>query len=97
MGKRPWYKRYPADFIASSMMLSAEEKGVFSTLLDLMYDRSGPNLDEPKHLARICGCSTRRFNQIKRELVERHKKLNIKDGLISNRRAEEHRRGGNRA
>lgn len=82
MSVRPWYRRYPSDFIASTVKMSAEHKGVYSTLIDHMYDRGGPIPDEPRELARLCGCSTRRFNQIKTDLVEKHKKLVIKDGLI---------------
>lgn len=84
---RPWYKRYPAQFIAGTYRLTAEEKGVYSVLLDLMYDRGGPLEDDAKELARICGCSTRRFNTIKKSLADRHKKIVITDGLITNPRA----------
>jgi uncharacterized protein YdaU (DUF1376 family) len=70
-------------------MLSAEEKGVLCILLDLMYERRSAIPDEPSKLARTCGCTTRRFNQIKRTLAETHHKLLLKDGLITNRRAEQ--------
>ncbi|MGH6792168.1 MAG: DUF1376 domain-containing protein [Methyloceanibacter sp.] len=84
---RPWYKRYPAHYLAGTYRLTAEEKGVYSTLLDLMYDRGGPIEDDAKELARICGCSTRRFNTIKRDLALTHGKLVLRDGLIINERA----------
>lgn len=87
MSERPWYKRYPSDFIAGTLGLTAEQKGVYSTLLDLMYDRGAPIADDPVELARISGCSTRRFNVIKAELAER-KKIVLRDGLISNARFE---------
>lgn len=83
MSLRPWYRRFPADFIASTIKLSAEEKGVYSTLIDHMYDRGGPIADDPKELARLCGCSTRRFNQIKAALVEKHQKIIVQGGLIT--------------
>ncbi|MBN8978030.1 MAG: YdaU family protein [Rhizobiales bacterium] len=85
MSSRPWYKRFPADFIAGTVHLSAEEKGVYSTLLDLLYLKHAPIVDDGKELARICGCSTRRFNCIKQTLIDRGK-ITVNDGKISNPR-----------
>lgn len=87
MSGRPWYKRYPSDFIAGTVHLTAEEKGVYSTLLDLLYLKLAPIEDDGKELARICGCSTRRFNAIKKTLVEAGK-IVLGDGKISNPRFE---------
>jgi uncharacterized protein YdaU (DUF1376 family) len=84
---RPWYKRYPAQFISGTYRMSAEEKGVYAVLIDLMYDRGGALEDDPRELARICGCSTRRFNAIKASLAERHHKIILDDGWITNPRA----------
>ncbi len=69
MSKRPWYKRYPADFIAATMQLSLEEKGAYSIVLDLMYDKGGQIIDNSRYIARVCGCSTRRWNQIRERLI----------------------------
>ena len=87
MSDRPWYKRYPSDFITGAIGLTAEQKGVYSTLLDLMYDRQRPITDDPIELGRICGCSTRRFKTIRTQLAEREKII-LRDGLISNSRFE---------
>ncbi len=87
MSSRPWYQRYPADFIAGTIDLTAEEKGVYSTLLDLLYLKHAPIEDDGKELARICGCSTCRFNVIKRTLVEVGK-IVLSEGKISNPRFE---------
>jgi uncharacterized protein YdaU (DUF1376 family) len=85
MSARPWYKRYPSDFIAGTIGLTAEEKGVYSTLIDLMYDRGAELPDDPRHLARLCGCSTRRFGQVRDHLVSLGK-LTLGGGLIGNNR-----------
>lgn len=45
MAKRPWYKRYPSDFIAGTIGLSLEEKGAYSVCLDLQASK----LDERRH------------------------------------------------
>ena len=42
MSARPWYKRYPADFIAGTLQLSLDEKDAYSVVIDLLYDRGAP-------------------------------------------------------
>lgn len=87
MSSRPWYKRYPSDFVSGTFMLTAEEKGVYAVLLDLMYDRGAPIPDDAQELGRVCGCSTRRFKQV-RDKLSSVGKITLKDGLISNNRFE---------
>lgn len=87
MSSRPWYKRYPSDFVSGTFMLTAEEKGVYAVLLDLMYDRGSPIPDDAQELGRVCGCSTRRFKQVRDKLASVGK-ITLKDGLISNNRFE---------
>lgn len=87
MSARPWYKRFPADFIAGTLQLSLEEKGAYSMILDLIYDRGGPIPDDSQWIARVCGCSVRRWNQIKEKLISENK-IYTAAGLISNRRAD---------
>ena len=87
MSARPWYKRFPADFIAGTLSLSLEEKGAYSVLLDLIYDRGGPIPDDPQWIARVCGCSTRKWKKIRETLLSAGK-IHAKDGLLSNVRAE---------
>jgi len=87
LSKRPWYKRYPSDFISGTLQLSCEEKGAYSVVLDLIYDRGGPVPDDPQWIARVCNLSTRRWNQIRRRLLELGK-LSAGDGHLTNSRAE---------
>jgi hypothetical protein len=85
---KPWYKRYPADFIAGTAMMTAEEKGVYSTIIDMLFDRGGPVPDAPADLARICGCATpKRFVLIRDRLVALGK-LTVASGHITNARFE---------
>lgn len=86
MSVRPWYKRYPADFIAGTLEMSLEEKGAYSMVLDLIYDRGRPIPDDPQWIARVCGCSTRKWNTIRARLIEMGK-INSEDGFITNGRA----------
>lgn len=87
MSARPWYKRYPADFIAGTLALTLEEKGAYSIVLDLIYDRGEPIDDDPQWIARVCGCSTRKWKSIRLRLIE-FGKITIENGRITNKRAE---------
>lgn len=91
MAKLDWYKRNPSKFLAATQGWTAEEKGVYSTLLDLMYDRGGALLDEGEEcgkLARICGVSTFRFRQEIARLIALEKIFRTPDGRLSNDRFE---------
>lgn len=86
--KRIWYKRYPSDALAGMVILTAEERGVYNTIIDLTHAYNRPPLyDHFSDLARICGCSTRRLKTIINDLVNKYEKLVIKDGFIVNERA----------
>ena len=80
-----WYKRYPSDFLNGVADLSAEERGVYATLLDMMYDQRGSIADDPKRLARRCGCSTRRFNQVQTRLLACGKIVSFEGRLFNKR------------
>ena len=84
---RPWYKRYPADFIDGTVGLSLEEKGAYSLILDLIYARGAPIKDDARYLAGVCNISLRKWAAIRDRLIEA-KKIIISDGFILNFRAE---------
>ena len=84
---RPWYKRYPADFIQGTMGLSLEEKGAYSIILDLIYAKGAPIVDDARYIAGVCNISLRKWVAIRERLVEA-KKITISAGFISNFRAE---------
>lgn len=90
MSKRPWYKRYGGDFIQGTLHMTLEEKGAYSVILDLIYDRGAPIPDDPQWIARACGCSTRKWNQLRARLIELGK-ITASDGLIDNARAKKQR------
>jgi hypothetical protein len=87
----PWYKRYPSDFIAGTAMLTDAEKGVYSTIIDMLHDKGGPIEGSDADLARICGCATvKRFQGIKERLVKLGK-IAVAEGHITNARFERDR------
>lgn len=84
---RPWYRRFPDNFIAGTVGLTLEEKGAYSLVLDLMYVRGGPVPDEPRYIAGVCNCSVRKWNAIRQRLLDLGK-LYVVDGFLTNDRAE---------
>ena len=66
--------------------MTLEQKGAYSMVLDMIYDYGGPIPDDSQWIARVCGCSTRKWNQIRQFLIDRGK-IHVGDGMISNDRA----------
>lgn len=79
---RPWYKRYPDQFIAGTLDLTCEEKGAYSVLIDLVYARNGPVPDDPKWLCKIIGCHGHTWRSIRRKLLDKGKICIAENGLI---------------
>lgn len=84
---RPWYRRFPDNFIAGTVGLTLEEKGAYSLVLDLMYVRGGPVPDEPRYIAGVCNCSVRKWNAIRAKLIA-DGKIHVVNGYLTNDRAE---------
>lgn len=80
-----WYKRFPSDYQNGVALLDADVRGVYGSLIDFMYDERGSVVNDPSRLARRCGCSTRRFNQITKELLSLGK-IHEKEGRFFNKR-----------
>lgn len=78
---RPWYRRFPDNFIAGTVGLTLEEKGAYSLVLDLMYVRGGPVPDEPRYIAGVCNCSVRKWNAIRQRLIDLEKLVVVGDCL----------------
>lgn len=86
MAASPWIKFFTSDFLTGVADLEADEIGVYTVILALIWDRGAPIADDPSWLARRAGTSTRRFNQIKARLVTLGK-LQLRGGMIGNARA----------
>jgi hypothetical protein len=96
--RRPFFKAWPSNFLGGCVVLTAEEKGVYYTLLMLLYDKWEPvddrTVKKRQELARICGLSTRGFGTIVERLVALPGKLKRDaDGLLTNSRFERARGG----
>lgn len=83
----PWVKWVPSDFINGVFGLSAETIGVYSIILNLIYDGGGPIEDNPAVLARRLSMRPTSLEKRLSELVKARKIVRT-DGVISNARAE---------
>lgn len=83
----PYYLRYPEDFASATFGWPFELKGAYSLILDLIYARDGKLMDDPHGISGALGMSVRKWNQLKSKLIEMGK-LHVKDGMISNSRAD---------
>lgn len=84
----PYHKRYHGDALTGFMPLTLEERGAYQTLLDMMYDRGGPLIDNERLLAGYMNCSVRKWRSLRAILIEKGKIHVTDDGLIGNDRAQ---------
>jgi uncharacterized protein YdaU (DUF1376 family) len=87
MGEQPFIKFYPSDFLGGTSGLSPAERGVYITLLCLIYEASSPIKRDDSRLARCCGAPKAAFIRILDGLVAQGKITQEGDAL-SNKRAE---------
>lgn len=81
----PFVPFYPSDWLAGTRALSAEETGVYITLIAMMYETEAP-IDMPDdRLARLCGCGTKAFVKAKESLIECGKISIVNGGLWQDR------------
>lgn len=86
MGRIKWYKRDPNAALTGTFGLTLEERGAYNTILDLIYSRDGKLADDPRELAKWCGCTIRTWTRIRQALIDKEK-ITIEDGFIVNERA----------
>ena len=81
-----WFKFYASDWVAGVSSLSASERGVYITLLALMYDNGGPIFRDDARLSRQCGLPKTGFSKCLDALIT-FGKITEDDGRIFNNRA----------
>jgi len=86
MSKRPWYKRWPSNFISGTIHMTLEEAGAYSFIIDLTHDQGGPIIDDPQYLSRVCKCSVRKWKSLRQRLIDMEKIHEI-DGYLHQPRA----------
>lgn len=88
MTANPWHKRYHADALNGYMPLSLEERGAYTTLLDLLYDRGEPIPENERLLAGYFGVSVRKARAMVEALIQKGKIIRTGTGFITNSRFE---------
>lgn len=85
----PWHKRYHEDALSGYMNLSLEERGAYTTILDLLYRDGEPLADNEHFLAGWMQVSVRKYRLLRDRLLELGKLHHTKDGKLTNRRFED--------
>lgn len=85
----PYHRRYQGDALQGYRKLTLEQRGAYTTILDLIYDEGGPIEFNERWLAGELNCSLRKVKALLEELLELRKIYITRDGKISNHRAEQ--------
>ncbi|ASV44771.2 hypothetical protein PP899_gp11 [Agrobacterium phage Atu_ph08] len=85
----PYHRRYHGDALQGYRKLTLEQRGAYTTILDLIYDEGGPIDNNERWLAGAWNCSLRKARALLAELIELRKIYITRDGKISNHRAEQ--------
>lgn len=81
---------YPSDWLAGTRGMSAEETGVYITLVSRIYEMAGPIERDDDRLSRLCGCKTKsRFVKALEYLISEGKIIETTDGLTNDRAEKE--------
>jgi uncharacterized protein YdaU (DUF1376 family) len=88
INKLPFIRWYASDFLAGTRGLKAFEIGIYTILLNLMYERCEPLPIDIGRLSRQCGCTKKSLSQTL-ELLKEDEKIIIKDGGLWNNRVEQ--------
>lgn len=89
-----FYRRDAAAALEGMSLMSLEQRGVYNTVIDLLYLTWRPLEDNPKYIAGHCGCAVQKLNPILRQLVEMGKLVRFTEGgrgYLSNGKFDEER------
>lgn len=81
---------YPSDWLAGTRGMSAEESGVYITLVCRIYEMAGPIEWDDHRLARLCGCrNVTAFRSALDYLMAEGKIIEVDGGLFNERAGRE--------
>lgn len=87
MGDIKWYKRDPRAALTGMMELSLEERGAYTTVLDLIYSNDGEIEDEPRMISAWLRVDQRVWKRLRASLLKCGK-LYIHGTKLRNKRAD---------
>lgn len=70
MNAMEWHPRYHGDALSGMERMTLVERGAYTTLLDMIYQRGGPVPDEDRMLAGMMLVSVRAWKTIRSRLIE---------------------------
>src|SRR4029077_6389232 len=83
-----WYKRDPDAALAGMLGLTPEERGIYNTLIDLLYARNGDVPNDDRFMARAQQCAPQMWRRVRDSLIAKGK-IRIKtDGKLTANRVE---------
>lgn len=89
----PWFKCYPRDFREGLTGLTCDERGAYTTILMLIYERGAPVPDDDAWIAANLWCSVRTWKKMRASLIVKRRlfalNINGEDCLMDERAAEE--------
>lgn len=86
MNGLPYYKAYPRDFIEGTIGMPFELKGAYRLVLDLIYMQGGKLPDDARYISGLLGCTVRKWNILRGELVSLGK-IVVNGEFLTNERA----------
>ena len=89
MSKSPYVPFYTSDFLSGTGGMTAATKGVYITLLCMIYEAEGPIPQRWDILARRCGCTLPAFKKAIADL-ESERKVEVTDDGIWSEKCEKH-------
>jgi len=78
-----FYRRNPGDALAGMAAMTLEERGVYNTVIDLIYLTWRPLEDNRRYIAGHCGCAVQKVNPIVDRLIASGKLIRFEEGGVS--------------
>src|SRR5262245_388406 len=83
-----WYKRDPDAALAGMLGLTIEERGVYNTIIDLLYSRDGELPTDDDFFARALQCRPQLWRRVRDALIAKGKLHYKTDGKLTANRVE---------
>lgn len=84
-----WYPRNPQDFFDGTRDLTAEQRGFYNDIVDLIYIYGGALRMSDRVIAGLLVCHTQKWTHVKAVLIEKKKLFLTPEGWLHNERADE--------
>lgn len=86
--KFAFHKRFHSDALAGMADLNPEERGIYNTIIDLMYQRRSVLPDDDAWLARVNNCPLRTYRRVKKSLLAKGRIITCEEsGALYDERA----------